>query len=72
MLSIALESSLFLLAAQTQDDTQATVAVLKIRFLFTKTASLAEWLRRSPRERKIPGSNPVCPAIFPGRVIPVT
>ena len=27
---------------------------------------------RWPRERKIPGSNPACAGIFPGRVIPVT
>ena len=30
------------------------------------TASLAEWLRRPPRERKIPASNPACAEIFPG------
>ena len=30
------------------------------------TASLAKWLRRPPRERKIPGSNPTCDGIFPG------
>ena len=30
------------------------------------TASLAKWLRRPPRERKIPGSNPSCDRIFPG------
>ena len=30
------------------------------------TASLAQWLRRPPRERKIPGSNPACAGIFPG------
>ena len=29
-------------------------------------ASLALWLRRPPRERKIPGSNPACAEIFPG------
>ena len=27
---------------------------------------------RWPRERKIPGSNPTCDGIFPGRLIPVT
>ena len=32
----------------------------------TWTASFALWLRRPPRERKIPGSNPVCDGIFPG------
>ena len=26
----------------------------------------AEWSRRSPRERKVPGSNPACADIFPG------
>ena len=30
------------------------------------TASLAKWLRRPPRERKVPGSNPACDEIFPG------
>ena len=30
------------------------------------TASLAWWLRRLPREQKIPGSNPVCTRIFLG------
>ena len=30
------------------------------------TASLAQWLRRPPEERKIPGSNPACTGIFPG------
>ena len=29
-------------------------------------------VRRPPRERKIPGSNPACARIFRGRVIPVT
>ena len=29
-------------------------------------------VRRPPRERKIPGANPVCAGIFLGRVIPVT
>ena len=28
--------------------------------------SLVKWLRRPPRERKIPGSNPACARIFPG------
>ena len=28
------------------------------------TASLAKWLRRPPRERKIRGSNPACDGIF--------
>ena len=36
-------------------------------------ASLAQWLRRPPRERKIRGSIPPrAVSIFPGRVIPVT
>ena len=30
------------------------------------TASLAWWLRRPPRERKVPGSNPACVGIFSG------
>ena len=29
-------------------------------------ASLAEWLRRPPREQNIRGSNPACDGIFPG------
>ena len=29
-----------------------------------QTASLAKWLRRPPRERKVPGSNPACAGIF--------
>ena len=31
-----------------------------------QTASLTKWLRRPPRERKIPGSNPACAVIFSG------
>ena len=31
-----------------------------------ETASLAKWLRRPPRERKTPGSNPACAGIFSG------
>ena len=31
-----------------------------------ETASLALWLRCRPRERKIPGSNQTCAAIFSG------
>ena len=35
------------------------------------TASLALWLRRPPRERKVPGSNPACTGFFfRGRIIP--
>ena len=30
------------------------------------TASLAQWLRHPPPERKIPGSNPACDGIFSG------
>ena len=30
------------------------------------TASLVWWLRRPPRERKIPASNPACAGIFSG------
>ena len=30
------------------------------------TASLAQWLRRPPRQQKIPGSNPACARIFSG------
>ena len=30
------------------------------------TTSLARWLRRPPRERKIPDSNPACDGIFVG------
>ena len=30
------------------------------------TTSVAQWLRRPPRERKIPGSNPACAGIFAG------
>ena len=30
------------------------------------TASLAKWLMRLPRERKIPSSNPACGGIFSG------
>ena len=29
-------------------------------------------VRRPPRERKIPGSNPACAGFFRGRVVPVT
>ena len=36
------------------------------------TASLTQWFRRPPRERKVPGSNPPCAGFFRGRVIPVT
>ena len=34
--------------------------------LFLRTASLACWLRRPLRERKILGCNPACTGIFPG------
>ena len=35
-------------------------------FSFRCCSSLAQWLRRPPRERKIPGSNPACAGIFSG------
>ena len=36
-----------------------------------RTVSVAEWLRRPPRERKTRGSNPAFSVgSFPGRVIP--
>ena len=34
--------------------------------LTTRTASMAEWLRRPPRERKVPGSNPLSRLDFSG------
>ena len=40
------------------------VYVLPVRY--RHTASLAQWLRRPPREQKIPGSNPACVDILPG------
>ena len=33
---------------------------------YAQTGSPAYWLRRPPRERKLPGSKPVCAEIFPG------
>ena len=36
------------------------------------TASLAKWLRRPPRKRKVRSLNPACDGIFLGWVIPVT
>ena len=36
------------------------------KFLYRQTTSMATWLRRPPRERKILGSNPACAEIFPG------
>ena len=39
-----------------------SLAVLSSR----QAASLALWLRRPPRERKIRGSDPACDGIFPG------
>ena len=42
-------------------------SVLHIGWLLSiVTASLASWLRRPSRERKIPGSNPACTGIFSG------
>ena len=34
--------------------------------ILIRNASMAKWLRRPPRERKIPGSNPACARIFSG------
>ena len=45
---------------------QHTALSRQVRSCDTHTASLAEWLRRPPRERKIPGWNPACAGIFPG------
>ena len=39
---------------------------LSDRFLAFIDRLVAYWLRRPPRERKIPGSNPVCDGILPG------
>ena len=36
------------------------------RLSLSLTTSLAQWLRRPPRERKIPGSNPACAGILSG------
>ena len=41
-------------------------------FSVCQTASLAEWLRRPPQERKIQCWDLACDRIFLGRVIPVT
>ena len=46
--------------------TAAVVVVVVVCEFLTLTASLAWWLRRPPRERKIPGSNPACTGIFFG------
>ena len=35
-------------------------------FTLNQTASLAYWLRRLPRERKVPGLNPAGAGIFQG------
>ena len=35
-------------------------------WLPSEATSLASWLRRPPREQKIPGTNPACAGIFPG------
>ena len=37
-------------------------------FSLRKTALLAKWIRRPPRERRILGLNPTCHGILPGRV----
>ena len=67
-------------APSTRTPQQYSIAIPRIRsyavhyYISTpalcQTASLAYWLR--PRQRKIPGSNPDCDGIFPGRVIPLT
>ena len=48
------------------------VSITEVCLSLLLTASLALWLRRPPRERKIPGANPACAGFFRGRVIPVT
>ena len=35
-------------------------------YFIAATASLAYWLRRPPREREVPGSNPASAGIFSG------
>ena len=47
------------------EESASTAAETGVGPRFT-IASLAEWLRRPPRERKIPGSNPACAGIFSG------
>ena len=42
------------------------VCVFALSLSLSYTASLAKWLRRPPRERKVPGSNPACDGIFSG------
>ena len=39
---------------------------LSLQFPLLQTASLASWLRRLPREREVPGSNPASAGIFSG------
>ena len=48
------------------------LSLLPIIMPLAATTSVAKWLRRLPRERKIQDSNPACAGIFLGRVIPVT
>ena len=48
-------------------------AVTLLLYPLVNIASLEEWLRLPPRERKNRGSIPACAVgIFPGRVIPET
>ena len=49
-----------------------SLSLLSLLCMSVYTTSIAKWLRRPPRERKVRGSNPACDRIFPGRVIPVT
>ena len=51
------------------DDNRKLSVMIRTLLYATETASLAKWLRRPPRERKIPGSNPT---FFRGRAISVT
>ena len=45
---------------------QRCLGAFTLTVLGQTTAPLALWLRRPPRERKMPGSNPPCAGIFPG------
>ena len=47
-------------------DTGVTWEVCHCNVCVLWTASLAWWLRRPPRERKVPSSNPACAGIFSG------
>ena len=56
------------LAGNAEEVAVSTVCHFKTNNAVTTpaTASSALWLRRPPRKRKIPGSNPACAGIFPG------